>query len=1037
VERAKRQEVERWAEALTRSDVAELRAAGRAIKSLCVENSELERRLAKLERHRPRDGGDSGGDAVGAAGAASLFGTRPRRERAPRPRPELPWRRRREEEAPAEDADVTEGAVPEADVPEADPPETYEPETYEPEPEPDDDEPRALSAVPVAEPAPARTRHPRERPRRARRRQRASLPWGRIAVVALVVLVAATGAVVAARAASPELTVDGPKDGAVVGLAALPELTVSAPASDTEWVLDGKPLSPRRDGDQAVWQPEALADGEHELVVRRKGRLFASSSRTIRFTVDTKAPELKLDRAAVARPGKPVEVAGTAEAGATLKHGERVVPVGRDARFRFTVPPTTRRFDLAATDAAGNTSRWRVPVTLVPRRPTQPVRSVHVTAYAWANDELRKAVLDLVRTKRINAVQLDLKDESGEVGWNSGVPLAKQMGAQLDIYDLPKALKQLHGMGVRVIGRIVCFRDPIHAQAAWKAGRKAEVIQAPDGTPYAKYGGFTNFAHPAVRKYNIDLAVAAAKLGVDEILYDYIRRPDGPIPSMVFPGLKGTPEAGIVRFVAESRAALAGTEALVGASVFGVAATRPTEVAQDIPGMAKHVDYIAPMLYPSHWGPGEYDVADPNGQPYDIVFRSTQDFVKQVRGTGARIVNWLQDFSYGRTYGPAEVQAQIKASRDAGVDEFILWDAGVTYTAAALGTNAGLPALGLTADPPKDAPLPTRLPDPEPAATTKPAKPAAQPAASAKPKPAPAAKRPLSGLPPNELGQVPVVMHHMIRPDRVGPYDQTPAEFRAELEYLWQKGYAPVNAGDLLSGNLDVPKGTTPVVFTFDDATTYQIDFTPAGKVKPATAVGIMLEFARTHPGFVPRGTFYVNRTPFGSEQNAKRALKFLTENGFEIGNHTLDHIPLRDISAEEIQKQLATGEEAIRKYLPGYKVTSMALPLGSQPRDPKLASRGSWRGKAYGPYGVMLVGANPAPSPYSKAFDPVAIPRIRSSWAGWKGDADFGFAYWMQQLEQNPRSRYVSDGDPKTITVGKGAEADVRPRFAARVRTS
>ncbi len=81
-------------------------------------------------------------------------------------------------------------------------------------------------------------------------------------------------------------------------------------------------------------------------------------------------------------------------------------------------------------------------------------------------------------------------------------------------------------------------------------------------------------------------------------------------------------------------AALAGTDTLVGASVFGVAATRPEEVAQDIPAMARQVDYIAPMLYPSHWGPGEYRVADPNGQPYAIVLRSTRDFVKRVRGTG-------------------------------------------------------------------------------------------------------------------------------------------------------------------------------------------------------------------------------------------------------------------------------------------------------------------------------------------------------------------------------------------------------------------
>ena len=91
-----------------------------------------------------------------------------------------------------------------------------------------------------------------------------------------------------------------------------------------------------------------------------------------------------------------------------------------------------------------------------------------------------------------------------------------------------------------------------------------------------------------------------------------------------------------------------------------------------------------------------------------------------------------------------------------------------------------------------------RLPDPKPAAE------AEQVAAKAKPDDA---KRPLSGLPANELGQVPVVMHHMIRPDRVGEYDQTPAEFRAELEYLWQHGYVPVNVGDLLCRQARRPGG--------------------------------------------------------------------------------------------------------------------------------------------------------------------------------------------------------------------------------------
>jgi len=859
-------------------------------------------------------------------------------------------------------------------------------------------------------------------------RRQFKLPLRGLAIAGGALVILAGSVVVAALAAAPDLGAKGPAADSVIGREQLGTLAFSATDADASWTLDGRPVRPVARAGRFVYRPSRLGDGKHTLVVSRSSPFFGSTRETFTFTVDTDAPTLRLDRPAVVQQGVPLVVQGTLEPGARLERNGVRIRVEPDGRFTLGAESPTRSFVLDATDEAGNSSRWRVPVTVVPRRPKQPIRAVHVTAYGWADADLRKGIMALVEAGKINAVQLDLKDESGEVGWASGVPLAKRLGAQLDIYDLPEALRQLHALGVRVIGRIVCFRDPIQARAAWQAGRRAEVIQAPDGSPYAKYGGFTNFAHPAVRTYNIDLAVAAAKLGIDEILYDYVRRPDGPRSSMSFPGLKGDPEAAIASFLAESRAALARTGVLLGASVFGVAATRPEEVGQDIPAMARHVDYIAPMLYPSHWGPGEYDVPDPNGQPYEIVLRSTADFVKQVRATGARVVNWLQDFSFGRDYGPAQVRAQIAASRAAGVEEFILWDAAVTYTAEALAPTAETPALGMSTAAPTGAPMPVRLPGAKPPANAK-------TGAAPRTRSAPSAQ-PLPGLPPNELGQVPVVMHHMIRSDRVGEYDQTPAEFRAELDYLWRHGYAPMNVGDLIAGDLNVPKGTTPVAFTFDDATTYQIDFTRDGRVAPATAVGIMLEFARTHTGFVPKGTFYVNRTPFGNDTLAKRALAWLTTHGFEIGNHTRSHVPLGTVGDAEVRRQLWQGEELIRKLLPGYEVTSVALPLGSMPRREQLAVQGSWQGKRYGPYGVMLVGANPAPSPYARSFDRGGIPRIRSSHAGWQGEPDFAFSYWMKELERNPGSRYVSDGDPDAITVLRGSENDVRAKFAGRVRT-
>ena len=126
---------------------------------------------------------------------------------------------------------------------------------------------------------------------------------------------------------------------------------------------------------------------------------------------------------------------------------------------------------------------------------------------------------------------------------------------------------------------------------------------------------------------------------------------------------------------------------------------------------------------------------------------------------------------------------------------------------------------------------------------------------------------------------------------------------------------------------------------------------------------------------------------------------------GFEVGNHTHDHIPLRTLTDDEVRKQVATGAALIEDVLPGYAIRSLALPLGSMPRDSTLAVRGSWRGRAYGPYAVLLVGANPAPSPFAKEFDPRAIPRIRTSHAGWDGTEDFAFSDWMRRLAQNPGS--------------------------------
>jgi hypothetical protein len=511
-----------------------------------------------------------------------------------------------------------------------------------------------------------------------------------LAVASMIVACAALGAYVM-RSLSPQLRVTGLGEEGVVNKSEARHLRIGVAAEDgtdlenLDVTLDGRPVPTRTAGDRLVLDVPHLADGAHQLTLRPTGGVGQGRGTTRRFTVDTHAPTLHVAKVTSDELGAPVTVHGTAEGADEVTVAGKVVSVGDDGSFsqRLDAPPA--RIEIRAADSGGNVTSADTSVLV--RYPT--THAVHLSAIGWTSHALRDPIMKLVDQHKVNAVELDIKDETGEVGYDSKVPLARRIGAVKGYYDARKVIEKLHARGVRVIGRIVAFRDPVLAKASYEAGKKDRLVQAPDGSPYdgGHYGNlsFTNFADPEVRRYNIDLAVEAAKLGFDDILYDYVRRPDGPRRQMRFPGLGDTePVRSVADFVAKTREEVRPHGAFVGASVFGVAATRPTEIAQDVGLLAQHADYIAPMVYPSHWGAGEYGVRNPNSSPYQIVKRSLADFAKQVKGTGCVIVPWLQDFSMGVPYGDAEVAAQIKAAADDGMDSFLLWDAGARYHGGAL-----------------------------------------------------------------------------------------------------------------------------------------------------------------------------------------------------------------------------------------------------------------------------------------------------------------------------------------------------------------
>lgn len=276
----------------------------------------------------------------------------------------------------------------------------------------------------------------------------------------------------------------------------------------------------------------------------------------------------------------------------------------------------------------------------------------------------------------------------------------------------------------------------------------------------------------------------------------------------------------------------------------------------------------------------------------------------------------------------------------------------------------------------------------------------------------------LPARPPNEVGQIPILEYHRIGPaeDR---WTRSVENFRADLARLYEEGYRPVRLGDLLDGRIDLPAGLSPVVFTFDDSSPGQFRYLERDgevHIDPDSAVGILLDFHRAHPDFAARATFYVLPAAaephrlFGQPAHERRKLRHLVELGFEIGNHTLWHANLGRADAATIRYQLASALRAIQEAVPGYRVRTLALPFGAYPSDLAPATLGEAHGIAYRHEAILMVAGGPAPSPFAAAFDPFHLPRIQATSAG--------LARWLDHFARHPGERFVSDGDPVTVTV-------------------
>lgn len=322
-----------------------------------------------------------------------------------------------------------------------------------------------------------------------------------------------------------------------------------------------------------------------------------------------------------------------------------------------------------------------------PENKRREVRGIYVTSSSAA---LTKRVDDLIalskRTK-INAFVIDVKEDDGTLLFKmeAGEKYNPTANRRSPIKDINKFMKKLKDNNIYTIARIVSFKDPTYA----KANPDKAIITKATGKPFTNSDGVI-WVSPHDRylwEYNVAVAKEAALAGFDEIQFDYVRFPasnGGKLDKELDyrnPKKESKPET-IQKYLQYARKELEPLGVYVAADVYGQVGSLPDDMAlgQHWESVSNVVDYICPMIYPSHYGKGVYGLPVPDAEPYKTVYRSTQDSMNRNANidTPAMIRPWIQAFTARWVkgyivYGPEQIELQVKALKDLGINEYILW----------------------------------------------------------------------------------------------------------------------------------------------------------------------------------------------------------------------------------------------------------------------------------------------------------------------------------------------------------------------------
>lgn len=337
------------------------------------------------------------------------------------------------------------------------------------------------------------------------------------------------------------------------------------------------------------------------------------------------------------------------------------------------------------------------PTPTLMREKPEAVKGLYVSGPV-AGDPYMDKIIDLIDRTELNAVVIDVKNDEGDLTYRPAEgSTAREIGAYVRyISDLPALVAKLKEHGIYTIARVVAFKDPILAEA-----KPELMLKKTDGTGVAESGKlyWVNPFEQGVREYLIEVALAAADAGFDEIQMDYVRFPSGKGTGDLDlgPAAEGKERTdAITEFLEELGLALKEKGVWLSADVFGVVITNRSDgsfLGQDYTRMGGTVDFICPMIYPSHYVAGAFDLDVPDAHPYETILAALNASQQRLAGVDeeerAGVRPWLQAFTATWVkghipYGGDEIRAQIQATYDAGYTEWILWNAQNNYTDAGL-----------------------------------------------------------------------------------------------------------------------------------------------------------------------------------------------------------------------------------------------------------------------------------------------------------------------------------------------------------------